>query len=43
MFQAIMKRTQTEAQLLDNGTTDRVPGTYRTNISIPGIGVRYNF
>ncbi|MDO7873249.1 outer membrane protein transport protein [Hymenobacter sp. ASUV-10] len=43
MFQAILKRTQTEAQLLDNGTTDRVAGTYRTNISIPGIGVRYNF
>ncbi|MBF9235970.1 outer membrane protein transport protein [Hymenobacter sp. BT683] len=43
MFQAILKRTQTEAQLLDNGTTDRVAGTYRTNISIPGIGLRYNF
>jgi long-chain fatty acid transport protein len=43
MFQAIMKRTQTEADLLNNGTTDRVPGTYRTNISIPGIGLRYNF
>jgi len=43
MFQAILKRTQTEADLLDNGTTDRVAGTYRTNISIPGIGLRYNF
>jgi long-chain fatty acid transport protein len=43
MFQAIMKRTQTEADLLNNGTTDRVAGTYRTNISIPGVGVRYNF
>lgn len=43
MFQAIMKRTQTEADLLNNATTDRVAGTYRTNISIPGIGVRYNF
>lgn len=43
MFQAILKRTQTEADLLNNGTTDRVAGTYRTNISIPGIGMRYNF
>ena len=43
MFQAIRKRTQTEADLLNNGTTDRIAGTYRTNISIPGIGVRYNF
>jgi long-chain fatty acid transport protein len=43
MFQAILKRTQTEADLLNNGTTDRVAGTYRTNISIPGIGFRYNF
>jgi long-chain fatty acid transport protein len=43
MFQAIMKRTQTEADLLNNGTTDRVAGTYRTNISIPGVGLRYNF
>ncbi|WP_035562682.1 OmpP1/FadL family transporter [Hymenobacter sp. IS2118] len=43
MFQAILKRTQTEADLLNNGTTDRVAGTYRTNVSIPGIGLRYNF
>jgi long-chain fatty acid transport protein len=43
MFQAILKRTQTEADLLTNGTTDRVAGTYRTNISIPGVGFRYNF
>ena len=43
MFQAILKRTQTEADLISNGTTDRVAGTYRTNISIPGIGLRYNF
>ncbi|GAB3331357.1 outer membrane protein transport protein [Hymenobacter humi] len=43
MFQAIQKRTQTESDLLNNGTTDRPAGTYRTNISIPGIGLRYNF
>ncbi|HEX8659359.1 MAG TPA: outer membrane protein transport protein [Hymenobacter sp.] len=43
MFQAILQRTQTEGDLLDQGTTDRIAGTYRTNISIPGVGMRYNF
>ena len=43
MFQAILKRTQTQAELLQTGTADRIAGTYRTNIAIPGIGVRYNF
>jgi long-chain fatty acid transport protein len=43
MFQAIRKRSQSEQDLIDNGTTDRPAGTYRTNIAIPGIGLRYNF
>ncbi|GAA4352347.1 outer membrane protein transport protein [Hymenobacter saemangeumensis] len=43
MFQAIQKRSQSEQDLVNNGTTDRPAGTYRTNISIPGIGLRYNF
>lgn len=42
-FERFMKRTQTQADLLNNGTTDRVAGTYRTDIFIPGIGVRYSF
>ena len=43
LFEAFMKRTQTQQDLLDNGTTDRVAGTYRTNVYIPGIGVHYKF
>jgi len=43
MYQHVMKRTQTEGQLLDNGTSDRIAGTYVTNIAIPGIGVNYKF
>ncbi|MCR5887859.1 outer membrane protein transport protein [Hymenobacter sp. J193] len=42
-FISIMKRTQTQAELQDNGTTDRVPGTYKTSIVIPGIGFNYTF
>jgi long-chain fatty acid transport protein len=38
-----MKRTQTQQELLNNGTTDRIAGTYKTNIVIPGIGLNYSF
>lgn len=43
VFEDFLKRTQTQADLLDNGTTDRVAGTYKTRIHIPGIGLHYNF
>ena len=43
LFEAFRQRTQTQAQLQDNGTTDRVAGTYRTDIFIPGIGLHYKF
>ncbi|GAC1375932.1 MAG: outer membrane protein transport protein [Hymenobacter sp.] len=43
LFEGFLKRTQTQQQLLDNGTTDRVAGTYRTNIYVPGIGLHYKF
>ena len=43
LFEDFLKRTQTQAQLLDNGTTDRVAGTYKTTIYIPGIGLNYRF
>lgn len=43
LFEAFRQRTQTQSQLLDNGTTDRVAGTYRTDIFIPGIGLHYKF
>ena len=42
-YVGIKKRTETQAQLLDNGTTDRIAGTYKTNIVIPGIGLNYSF
>ncbi|MCC3153386.1 outer membrane protein transport protein [Hymenobacter sp. BT770] len=43
MFEAFRKQTQTQQDLLNNGTTDRVAGTYRTNVYIPGIGLHYKF
>ena len=42
-FVSIQKRTQTSQDLLNNGTTDRIAGTYKTNIVIPGLGLNYNF
>ncbi|UOR04490.1 outer membrane protein transport protein [Hymenobacter aerilatus] len=42
-FIRILKRTETQADLLNNGTTDRVAGTYKTNIVIPGLGLNYTF
>lgn len=42
-FVSIQKRTQTTQDLLNNGTTDRIAGTYKTNIVIPGVGLNYNF
>ncbi|AWM33856.1 OmpP1/FadL family transporter [Hymenobacter nivis] len=42
-FERFAKRSQSQSDLLNNGTTDRVAGTYRTDIFIPGIGVRYSF
>ena len=43
LFEGFKKRTQSQQDLLDNGTTDRVSGTFKTNIYIPGIGVSYKF
>lgn len=42
-FVSIQKRTQTQQDLLNNGTTDRIAGTYKTNIVVPGLGLNYNF
>jgi long-chain fatty acid transport protein len=42
-FVSIAKRSQTQSQLVANGTQDRVAGTYKTNIVIPGIGLNYSF
>ncbi|GAB2788578.1 long-chain fatty acid transport protein [Hymenobacter luteus] len=42
-YVSIRKRTETQQELLNNGTTDRIAGTYKTNIVIPGIGLNYAF
>lgn len=40
----LKKRTQTQDDLTANGTSlDRVAGTYKTQVVIPGIGFNYNF
>ena len=43
VFESFLQRTQDRNDLLNAGTTDRVAGTYKTTIHIPGIGVHYNF
>ncbi|KAA9331419.1 outer membrane beta-barrel protein [Hymenobacter busanensis] len=44
LFEDFMKRTQSLAELQAKGTADDRPaGTYKTYISIPGVGVHYNF
>ncbi|UOQ54405.1 OmpP1/FadL family transporter [Hymenobacter cellulosivorans] len=42
-FVSLKKRTQTAQDLQNNQTTDRVAGTYKTNIVIPGLGLNYTF
>ncbi|GGG45390.1 OmpP1/FadL family transporter [Hymenobacter glacieicola] len=42
-YVGIQKRTQTQNELINNATTDRIAGTYKTNIVIPGIGLNYAF
>ena len=43
LFEDFMQRRQSQSQLLDNGTTDRIAGTYKTTISVPGVGVYVKF
>ncbi|SHI35390.1 long-chain fatty acid transport protein [Hymenobacter daecheongensis DSM 21074] len=42
-FVNLKKRTITQQDLLNNGTTDRVAGTYKTQVVVPGIGLNYTF
>ena len=42
-FNNFLQRTQDRQDLLDNGTTDRAAGTYKTTAHIPGLGVYYKF
>ena len=43
LFEDFRQRSQSQADLVANGTTDRVAGTYKTTISVPGIGVYVKF
>ena len=43
LFEDFVQRSQSQADLVANGTTDRVAGTYKTTISVPGIGVYVKF
>lgn len=42
-YVSLKKRSQTQADLINNGTTDRIAGTYKTTIVVPGLGLNYNF
>ena len=42
-FLAFKKRSQTQQELIANGTTDRVPGTFQTYIHVLAIGAQYKF
>jgi long-chain fatty acid transport protein len=43
LFEDFRQRSQTQADLVANGTTDRVAGTYKTTISVPGVGLYFKF
>lgn len=43
LFEDFLKRSQSQADLVNNGTTDRVAGTYKTTIAVPGVGLYVKF
>ena len=43
LFEDFMQRSQTQSDLVSLGTTDRVAGTYKTTIAVPGIGLFAKF
>ena len=43
LFEDFRQRSQSQDDLVANGTTDRVAGTYKTTIAVPGIGVYVKF
>ncbi len=43
LFEDFMKRSQSQSDLVSLGTTDRVAGTYKTTISVPGVGLFVKF
>jgi long-chain fatty acid transport protein len=43
LFEDFRQRSQSQTELVANNTTDRVAGTYKTTISVPGVGVYFKF
>jgi long-chain fatty acid transport protein len=43
LFEDFMKRSQSQSDLISNGTTDRVAGTYKTTIAVPGVQLYVKF
>jgi long-chain fatty acid transport protein len=44
LYENFLKRSQSQSDLINNGTNrDRVAGTYKTVVYIPGVGLHYNF
>lgn len=43
LFEDFRQRSQSQADLVANNTTDRVAGTYKTTVSVPGVGVYFKF
>ncbi|GAB3574869.1 OmpP1/FadL family transporter [Hymenobacter daeguensis] len=43
LYEDFLKRSQSQSDLLNNGTTDRVAGTYKTTIAVPGVGLYVKF
>jgi long-chain fatty acid transport protein len=43
LLEDFMKRTQSQNDLVSLGTADRVAGTYKTTISVPGVGLYVKF
>jgi long-chain fatty acid transport protein len=43
LYEDFMKRSQSQDDLISLGTTDRVAGTYKTNIFVPGVQLYVKF
>lgn len=43
LFEDFMKRSQSQDDLISNGTADRVAGTYKTTIAVPGVQLYVKF
>ncbi|MGI4739396.1 MAG: OmpP1/FadL family transporter [Janthinobacterium lividum] len=43
LFEDFRKRSQSQDDLINNGTADRVAGTYKTTIAVPGVQLYVKF